>query len=512
MRVASPIIRRRLQLARESMNELSRRVTTGAAWMVAARVGDRVIGLVSTIILARLLLPADFGLVIMATVLIGALQLLGAFSFDLALIQNPKAERRHYDTVWTIGLLFATAFALALIVLAAPAASFYSEPRLQAVMHVLAVAIFLEGLTNVGIVQFRKQLQFDKEFRFVLTRKVVGVVVTVVLAFAWRDYWALVAGTLTASIAAVCLSYLWQPYRPRLSLAARSELFSFSRWLLVNNMLGFLYHRAADFILAKGVGAAGLGHYGLAYEIANLPTSELVAPVNRAVFPGYAKISADMAGLRRGFVKVIAMVTLFAIPAAVGLACIADPLVKVVLGPQWVPVIPLVQVLALNGMLSAILSCSGSVYLAVGKPRYVTLVLAAHTAVAVPLIAWATFTIGTIGVAWMLLLTSSLVVPLNYGLLCRAVGLTIGDMSGAIWRPGLAAAVMAIVLWSVHEPLAAWVGQGLILLLALIALGALTYCALVAILWSLSSRPLGAEAFVLERLRQCFAVVGRAVQ
>src|SRR5688572_26128481 len=114
--------------------------------MVAARLGDRLIGLVSTIVLARLLVPADFGLVMMAIVIIGALQLLGAFSFDLALIQNHRAGRQHYDTVWTINLLFAVAFGFLVVLLAVPAARFYNEPRLEAVMYVLAVATALQGL------------------------------------------------------------------------------------------------------------------------------------------------------------------------------------------------------------------------------------------------------------------------------------------------------------------------------------------------------------------------------
>src|SRR5205085_9960902 len=122
-----------------TMNDVSSKMAEGVAWMVGARIADRLIGLTSTVILARLLVPADFGLVVMATVIIAALQLLGAFSFDLALIQNPNAERRHYDTVWTIGLLFATTFAVAVILVAAPAARFYNEPRLAGVMHVLAL-------------------------------------------------------------------------------------------------------------------------------------------------------------------------------------------------------------------------------------------------------------------------------------------------------------------------------------------------------------------------------------
>src|SRR5688572_12523316 len=213
--------------------------------MVAARFGDRLIGLASTIVLARLLVPADFGLVMMAMVIIGAVHLLGAFSFDIALIQNRQAHRQHYDTVWTINLLLAVAFGLLLLLLAAPAARFYNETRLEAVMYVLAVATALEGLVNVGIVAFRKELQFNKEFKFLLTKRVSSVAVTLALAVAWRDYWALVAGVLVGNIVSVVLSYAWHSYRPRFSLAAWSDLFRFSRWLFLNNVLGFVYQRAA---------------------------------------------------------------------------------------------------------------------------------------------------------------------------------------------------------------------------------------------------------------------------
>src|SRR5262249_45457483 len=131
------------------------RMARGAAWMVAARFVDRSIGVVSTVVLARLLLPADFGLVAMAMSIIAALALLGAFNFDLALIQHPSSERRHFDTVWTLDLGVAVVSALTLLILAAPAASFYREPRLSWVMVALAAGALIGGLQNVGVVTFR---------------------------------------------------------------------------------------------------------------------------------------------------------------------------------------------------------------------------------------------------------------------------------------------------------------------------------------------------------------------
>ena len=128
------------------------------------------------------------------------------------------------------------------------------------------------------------------------------------------------AGTVTGMVVGVVSSYGMHPYRPRLSLATWRELFSFSRWLFVSNTLGFLYTKAADFIVAKSIDTTSLGYYSLAYEISNMPSSELVMPINRAVFPGYSKMASDASVLRQA-TSTISMVAL-AIPASVGLGCI----------------------------------------------------------------------------------------------------------------------------------------------------------------------------------------------
>src|SRR5690348_14630784 len=132
-------------------SSLGARIAKSAAWMVAARLALRSIGLVSTVFLARLLRPEDFGLVALAMALVGTLEMLGNFSFDLALIREGRATREHYDTVWTLTIIRSAAVAVVLAALARPAASFFSDPRVEAIVYCLAVATFLEGLQNVGI-------------------------------------------------------------------------------------------------------------------------------------------------------------------------------------------------------------------------------------------------------------------------------------------------------------------------------------------------------------------------
>jgi len=178
----------------------------GAVWMVFFRVVERSIGLVSTVILARLLIPADFGLVAMAMSLIAILELMNSFSLDMALIQNQSATEHHYNTAWTLNVLMGLISALALALLAVPAAWFYHEPRLEMVIYVLAFGMLIQGMENIGTVAFRKEMRFDQEFKFLVLKKLAPFTVTVTLAFLWQNYWALIFGMLVGRITNVALS------------------------------------------------------------------------------------------------------------------------------------------------------------------------------------------------------------------------------------------------------------------------------------------------------------------
>jgi O-antigen/teichoic acid export membrane protein len=183
--------------------------------MIAFRLLDRAVGVISMLILARVLTPADFGLVAMATALIALVELFGGFGLDLALIQHRDATREHFDAGWTMNVLIGALVALLLLVLARPLAWFYDEPQLVALVALLALGPLIQGSKNIGVVAFRKDLNFDREFRFLLAKRLLSSVITVWLALWLRSYWALAIGMVFGRFTGVGISYALHAFRPR---------------------------------------------------------------------------------------------------------------------------------------------------------------------------------------------------------------------------------------------------------------------------------------------------------
>ena len=464
---------------------------------------ERCLGFTSTLILARLLLPADFGLVAMGTSLLIMLEYFSGFGIDLALIRHPAPERRHYDTGWTLNAGLAALIAVVMVIGAYPLAMFYRQPQLTYVVLVLALAALAQGLENIGTVQFRKELDFPREFRFQITKKIVAFSVMVPLALLFHTYWALVAGLVAGRFAAVVLSYLWHPYRPRFSLEARSELLGFSKWLALSNTFHVLRERVSDLVIGRLAGPGPLGLYSLGYEVANLPTSELVLPINRATIPGYSLLTSDVARLRAGFLNVIGMIALLVVPAGLGIAATALPATQVLLGKSWLGAVPLIEILAFYGILTALQANCFPVYVATGRPDRQTRLNAFYLIVLIPSMILMTKAYGLPGAALSSVAAAALMLPINFWLVLRSVQGSWTQIAAVMWRPLVAATVMAVGVRS-------WLGNAdgqadtleqLLVLLAAIVLGAIIYSVMMLLLWWLSGRPEGAERFVADRVR-----------
>ena len=494
------------------MESVNAGMVRGAAWNVLFRVLERGIGLVSTVVLARLLVPADFGVVALASSMIGLLSLLTAFGLDLALIQKPDAERRHFDTVWTLHVLVGLATALVLALLAYPTARLYDEPRLAPVMFGLAVARAVSSFDNVGLIVMRKDMMFDLEFRVSLYKRVATTfLATIPLAFIWRDYWALVGGTIAGSLVGLALSYGMHSYRPRPTLAALRELFGFAKWMQLANIVGFVSARSADFIIAKAVGASALGSYTIAKEMAYLPSHELAMPIHRGVFPGYAKLSGEPERLKLAYLKVAGVLALLILPAGIGLGLVAQPAVFVFLGGKWSDVVPLLPVLSLNGVVAVSVATAAYVFLALGTPHFTAILMAIHAGVSLSTMLWLVPLWGAQGAAWAVLAGNVATLPFNFRYLSRGIGLTLRDVGGIVWRPLAATAAMTACVLAARPHWATpadTFGSNLLSLLTASAIGAAAYCVVDMLLWRLSARPDGAERFVLERLRNVAGALG----
>jgi len=481
------------------LDSLTSKVTRGVAWMISLRFAIRGVGLVSTLILARLLEPADFGIVAMAMVVVAGIELFATFGFDIALIHNQQAGRDEYDTAWTISAIMGLASAIAIALLAYPAAQLYDEPRLVPVFHVIAIASVLEGLKNIGIVEFRKQLQLEKEFLFRITVKVAAFIVTISIAYMYRSYWALVLGIVFSRLMALLLSFGMQPYRPKISFAAFKEIFGFSKWLFLNNLLVYLRVRSPDFIIGKIVGISGLGLYTIAYEISRMPTTELVAPINRVLLPGLAKIAKEPERLASAFRRAASTMVVLSLPAAFGLAATAHLFTPIVLGEKWLGAIPLIQALAVFGGMTAILSPVSTTLLAIGKPSVVTILSACNLAIILPSAYFMTLRYGPVGTANAITVAMMSFLPIYYTVAARLIGLSFRDVLGIFWRPAISTIVMYFAVDLFFGDATATAMK----LISAVAAGACTYAVMMILLWTIAGRPKNCgEAYLLEQIRQ----------
>lgn len=465
-------------------------------WMVLAKLAERSLGLVSMLILARVLVPQDFGVVAMAMSFVVLLEMMSAFGFDTALIQKQTKDRPHWDTAWTFNVLIGALIALAMVLGANVAASFFNEPRLVAVLWVLAIGSFAQGLQNIGLVAFRSEMQFDREFRFLTAKKLIGFAITVPLAFILDSYWALVIGQTAGRVLSTALSYWVHPYRPRFTLSAAANLMHFSKWMFLLNIIHFVKDRSASLVVGRIAGATPLGAFTIAHEVATLPSTELVAPINRAVFPAYAKLAKEgVEHLRREYLSVIGMIVLMATPAVLGLAVTSPVLVPVMLGPNWLEAIPVLTLLSLFGYTYIIQSNAQAAYLALGRVDIPTWLNGVHAVIQLAALIPLTSLYGLKGAASAYLLTAVIMIPASLGVIFRILGVSVASFARQVWRPIAAATLMYVVVWRFidHFPQPTTTLEGLPLLIAAVVLGAVTYIGTVFVLWQLLGRPDGAE-------------------
>ena len=475
---------------------VNRQMASGAFWTLALRVTERSVGLVSIVVLARLLTPRDFGVVALAALVVGVLDLIGSFGFDAAIIQRRDIHRGHYDTAWTLQAAYGALCAVVMLVFAEPAAAFYGEPRLADVMRVFAVTVLVAGLENVGVVDFRRNLDFRRDFQFMIVKRLTGTATTLVLAFLWRNYWALVAGTLVGRVCAVIASFLLSRYRPRLALSEWRSLAAFSPWMMLTHSLMFVLSRSAEFFLGRIAGARAVGLFSLGAEISLLPTTEITSPVNRALLPGAAQIQADRGKVTHTMKRVLGLVALLAVPAGGGIVAISPTLVPFVFGDQWVEAGVVIESVAVWGVLFALISSLGTGCVATGRIRRPPIMMAVCVVVLLGgLLAWVPSQ-GLAGAARAYLWTAAIGGPLAMLIGLNTVGLRMLDLLAVVWRPCVAAAIMILVVGLLIGRMDG-VPHAIVLAVA-VGGGALTYVAVILAMWGPFSRKPSAERDLID--------------
>lgn len=470
---------------------------TGALLVVSMRWIDRLMGITSTLILARLLTPADFGIVAMASVVVGLIDVLLDLGVIPMLVQKRDCDDEDYSNGWTVRVIECSLVA-ALIALTSPlAADFYHDGRVAPVLQLMALNVLVSGFENIGVVSFQKDMLFGKDFQFFFLRRFIGFVATLAFALWLKTYWALPLGALVGRMGGVAVSYALHPFRPRFTLSRFRHIWSFSQWMLVYNTGDYFAMRLDKFLVGHRADAAVVGAYSLADEVSVMPTTELLMPVGRVLFPAFVKVRDRPAELQRAYLLALAVQVMIAVPAAVGLAIIAPDAVALLLGERWMSAVPFVQVLALVYGLNAISHGTGYLLLTLGRVRVIAIFI--WLQILVFGLGAATFLADAQALAlaqWRLAVTGLYTVGFVVLIFREVPTLRPREMFAALWRPLVATGIMAACLSSLS--LDGW--PPLADMLTRIAAGAALYSAALLSLWAVAGRPRGAEAYLLDKL------------
>ncbi|HEY7784768.1 MAG TPA: lipopolysaccharide biosynthesis protein [Pyrinomonadaceae bacterium] len=357
---------------------LWKRVRSGVAWSASSSIVGQVIGLIRSIVIARLLIPEDFGLLGMALTVIAGLTSLTTIGLDHSIVSNKFADqsalKSHLNTVWSAELVRSLIVALLVILSAYPLAIFYGQPRLRLIIPVLSLNILIQGFQNIGLVILRKEIGFARIFWYELASHVSGIVVTIGLVLALRNVWSLVVGLVTSTALSVMLSYAFHSYRPRLSYdkVAFQRAMTFGKFALVIAVASYITTMADNIMVGRLLGTNALGNYALAYNLASVPIGMLVFALGRVLFPAYAEIAANRPqDLERVFIKVFTISSLILITVTVPIFLLAREIVQLLFGPTWATAGSALKVLSLIIPLRGLTLIISMVFFGLNRPKQV---------------------------------------------------------------------------------------------------------------------------------------------
>jgi O-antigen/teichoic acid export membrane protein len=471
----------------------------GGLWTMSFRWAIRLTGVASTIILARLLTPADYGVVAIAMLIVGAVEVLSQTGQNLAIVRHPNPTREHYDTAWTISVGLGATLSV-IILLSTPLTVYYfHEPRAAPVVEVLAVRTFLFGFQNVGIVNFQRHLQFQRQFWFTFCPTLLSFAATIASAIVLRNYWALVIGIVTRQISTLALSYIMDPFRPRFSLSKVRDIWSFSIWTFLK-MIGIYANSEIDKLAIGGsLGSAAMGRYDVARDVAVSPSGEIVTPLVTVLFPVMSTVQHLKDQRRQLYLTVFAWTTAIGIATSVGVALVGNDLVDLLLGQKWSDAKPLIPWLSLA---FGILSISSSVYSAfdtLGRPdisarlQWTRVVLLALTVFPV-----AFFLHNLEAVAIARFVVTVLITPTLLLSLGRALDVAPVAFFNTLWRPVVSASAMAIAVIGTNSFIT-FIGPARLAID--VTLGVASYALCLFATWRLNGKPEGPEATALRLVR-----------
>lgn len=475
---------------------LAGRVVTGAMLLIGARLIGRLIDFGALLVFARLLTPNDFGIVAAAMALISVMEAILELPVGLVLVRTPHPEPDHYDTAFTLSVLRGAALGFLVVCIAWPYAWAFDDVRLIPVILCLAWAPMIRGCVSPHLWINVRHLEMGPACWAQTVGKVGAFAVAMLAILIDRNYWALVAATVSSPVIMVAVSYFLAPYRPRFSLKQWRTFWDLLCWLGGAQFLSALSWQCDRLILGQLSSRPELGRYTMADALSALPIQALATPAAAMLFPALGAIQLQHERLRRAFLIGLGGIYTLCLPVMVGLIVLADPFCRTVLGPQWSEVVLPMQVLTAAGALSLIAQPLWALYNALGRTKSGMIRTSVGLAIKLPLVLAGCLAYGLIGAALARVVTEFLMFWVSIYIIRKMIGASTRSILSVLARPVASVIAMTLallVLWLLIGSSDDQTKRSLTLA-ALVLSGAFVYIATLLSLWVLAERPEGIEA------------------
>lgn len=439
-------------------------LVSGIKWVSVSTFGRRILALLANIVLAHLLVPADFGLVAMAAVILGFIEIFKDLGTGAAIVRQKELRDGQLCSIFWFNIAFGALATVAAIVLAPLVATFYHEPRVTHVLQAMAISFLLSAMTIVQTSVLTWKMEFDKIAKIELAAATLSYLVGIGSALLGHGVWSLVYQVLVNSL--LCLVLLWfaSEWRPRMIFIwpEVKSVMSYSLNLSGYNIFYFFALNADNLLIGRYLGSKDLGYYDLAYRLMSFPLQAISAVFGRVMTPYYAQAQDNLERFRETYLRVAVMIAFITFPLMVGLFATREHFVLSVFGASWYPVIPLLAMFAPLGAIRSVLTTSGSIFQAMGRAELQlrwgvvsNLIVIAALAVGVQ---W-----GSFGVAAAFTISSILLLYHNFKIPFRLIDLPVSDLVFALRPTFICSILMYGAILLVDTVLPSTLSQGTLL-------------------------------------------------
>lgn len=462
-------------------NQFKKKTLSGISWSGVSQLIKLIMNLAITSVLARLLLPEDYGLIGMITVATGFLLVLKDFGFGAALVQKKEVEEIEYQSVFWLNVLMGILLAILVYFSSSLIADFYEEPQITSIAKVMSFGFILNSLTVVPNNILYKKIQFKNLFIVDFLSVLFGGIIGIVLAYYNWAYWSLVAQSLSTQIISLLVVLYLSGFKPKFQFSRKSlaGFSDFSLPLIADSSINYWVRNLDYLLIGKFIGKAELGYYSKAYTLMLLPVRQLSGTIKKVMFPSFSLIQDQTERLGKIYIKITSVVAFITFPLMGIMFTLSDNIILFLFGENWSASIPIFRILCLLGAFQSIATLSSNIYLAKGKTKLMLRVGLVTRSIMIISMVVGLYMGGLMGLVYGYSMSSSLMVIFELYFVAKLIDMQLKEILGNLAPYFIFTAVIILILEILRMYI--FIGSHILTIILIGTIGVLIYIILTLI-------------------------------